>query len=221
MKNINWIPPKREGKLTMANNWVSLIILNKAIWQIAEDKMEKLQATYEAANSLSLKPAGSRSPADNAELRAAINEMVACMRDIKKRYFYSPPLTEADFLRLGLKPKDVEPTSVPAPAGQAKVETRYAGPAQLEAIVSHVEGTAFDLKTIHGYQLAFMLCDADQTPPASGKEFTESKFSRRKKFPFTFEREDMGKKMYFAVRYENSKGEAGPWGPVTSAVVPF
>ena len=29
-----------------------------------------------------------------------------------------------------------------------------------------------------------------------------------------------GKTVYFCVRYENAKGEPGPWGPIFSAVIP-
>jgi hypothetical protein len=215
------MPSSREGRLKMAGDWITVIAPNKEIWRVHDDDFEKLKTAYAAVNTLCLKPEGERSQADNAEIRAATDALVACMRDIKKRSFYTPPLTEADFLRLGLKPKDTTPTPVPAPTGQAEVKTGYAGPAQLYAFVSHLEGTAFDPKTVHGYKLAFKLCDAGQTPPASGKEFTETKFSRKKKFLFSLEPEDKGKKMYFAVRYENSKGDAGPWGPVTEAVVPF
>ncbi|MDR3352901.1 MAG: hypothetical protein LBO00_07885 [Zoogloeaceae bacterium] len=32
--------------------------------------------------------------------------------------------------------------------------------------------------------------------------------------------EESGKTIYFCVRYENAKGEPGPWGPIFSAVIP-
>ena len=31
---------------------------------------------------------------------------------------------------------------------------------------------------------------------------------------------EMGKAAYFSIRYENSKGKAGPWGPLASALIP-
>ncbi|MDR2260454.1 MAG: RHS repeat protein [Azoarcus sp.] len=35
-----------------------------------------------------------------------------------------------------------------------------------------------------------------------------------------FAQEESGKTIYFCVRYENAKGEPGPWGPIFSAVIP-
>jgi hypothetical protein len=59
-----------------------------------------------------------------------------------------------------------------------------------------------------------------ETPPASAKQLPHSRFSRRKKVKFAFDPEDTGKRAYFAVRYENGKGDMGPWGPMISAIVP-
>jgi hypothetical protein len=42
------------------------------------------------------------------------SKLTAHMRDIKRRYFLIPPLTEADIISLGLKPHDPHPT----PSGQ-------------------------------------------------------------------------------------------------------
>jgi hypothetical protein len=221
MGNTNWMSFKRSEQLEMARNWIGLLVPNKVNWRIYEDDLEKLQTAHAAASTLILKPETSRTPADNAEIRAAFGGLTSTMRYIKKHYFLVPPLTEADLLRLGLKPDDHIHTPVPAPTGQATVETRYAGPAQLYVTFEHLKSTALNPKSAYGYKLAFKVCDADRTPPESGKELTETKFSRRKKILFTFEPENRGKKVYFSVRYENSKGEAGPWVPVTEAVVPF
>jgi hypothetical protein len=46
------------------------------------------------------------------------------------------------------------------------------------------------------------------------------RFVRKKKESFVFQPQDSGKRAYFALRYENSKGEAGPWCPIFSVLVP-
>lgn len=45
-------------------------------------------------------------------------------------------------------------------------------------------------------------------------------FSRKTTHVFDFEEEDRGKKVYYAARYENAKGEAGPWSEVVSLIIP-
>jgi hypothetical protein len=57
-------------------------------------------------------------------------------------------------------------------------------------------------------------------PPVGGEELPFSKFTRRKKELLIFDVDDTGKTAYLCVRYENSKGDAGPWGPIISAVIP-
>jgi hypothetical protein len=56
--------------------------------------------------------------------------------------------------------------------------------------------------------------------PVSGEELPHSRFVRHKKELFDFPAEDSGKKAYFCLRYENSKGKSGPWGPLFSAIIP-
>ncbi|MDR2260700.1 MAG: hypothetical protein LBE06_07170 [Azoarcus sp.] len=56
--------------------------------------------------------------------------------------------------------------------------------------------------------------------PASGDELPHSHFTRRKRERMDFAQEESGKTIYFCVRYENAKGQPGPWGPIFSAVIP-
>ncbi|MDR2093266.1 MAG: hypothetical protein LBP58_08140 [Azoarcus sp.] len=54
----------------------------------------------------------------------------------------------------------------------------------------------------------------------TGDELPHSRFTRRPIELFDFEQTDSGKTVYFSVRFENAKGEPGPWGPVFHAVIP-
>jgi hypothetical protein len=59
-------------------------------------------------------------------------------------------------------------------------------------------------------------------PPKKGSDLPYSIFTRRKKERFDFEGES-GSRVYFCLRYENSKGGKegeGPFGPVLSAIIP-
>ncbi|MDR2072928.1 MAG: hypothetical protein LBP60_05810 [Spirochaetaceae bacterium] len=56
-------------------------------------------------------------------------------------------------------------------------------------------------------------------PLKTGKALPYSVFTRKQKDRFDFDGES-GNTVYFCLYYENSKGEAGPFGPVLSAVIP-
>ena len=57
------------------------------------------------------------------------------------------------------------------------------------------------------------------SPPVTGDDLPHSVFTRKKKRVFNFEG-CSGMTVYFCLRYENEKGEAGPYGPIFSAVIP-
>jgi hypothetical protein len=56
-------------------------------------------------------------------------------------------------------------------------------------------------------------------PPASGRDLPHSRFTRRQKEFFNFDKES-GNTVYFCLRYENPTGGEGPFGPILSAVIP-
>jgi hypothetical protein len=60
---------------------------------------------------------------------------------------------------------------------------------------------------------------AVQQPPASPEDLTTSFFTHRKKDVIKFGFNDSGSTVFFAVQVEN-EGKKGPWGPMTSALIP-
>jgi hypothetical protein len=59
-------------------------------------------------------------------------------------------------------------------------------------------------------------------PPKKGGDLPYSVFTRRKKERFDFEGES-GNRVWFCLRYENSKGGKegeGPFGPILTAIIP-
>jgi hypothetical protein len=96
----------------------------------------------------------------------------------------------------------------------------YPGRTQLQLLLKHIAGTPFNPKADYGYRIYYGLYTQSDTPPASGIELHESRFSRQKKVLFSFSPSDSGKTAFFSIRYENSKGKTGPWGPLFSAIIP-
>ena len=220
MKNADWMPTKKEDKLTMSERWLEYGGENFEAWNIPPAAFTKLNAASLAAKNANSVPASIRNAMTNATLKTAFIELTAQMRDMKKRYFYDPPLTATDFAALGLKMKDTEPTPVADPVGLATANIKYPNAGALELHIKHLDSTPTDEKANYGFRIYFGVYAFDETPPASGKDLHESKFTRQKKMLFTFEPEQSGKIAYFAIRYENSKGKAGQWGGLISAIIP-
>jgi hypothetical protein len=55
--------------------------------------------------------------------------------------------------------------------------------------------------------------------PQSGSDLPHSVFTRRRNYRFDFEGES-SRRVYFCLRYENGKGDEGPFGPMLTAIIP-
>jgi hypothetical protein len=47
-----------------------------------------------------------------------------------------------------------------------------------------------------------------------------SVFSTRSPYVFTFDENMRGKTVYFCLRWENTRGQKGPWSAIYSAIIP-
>ena len=216
----DWMPPSGDGIFRMSMNWGEFVPTIIGKLNMPMEAMSTLSEKTIAYATLFQTPPAARTQAMNAELKTARKELVATMRDVKRRYFFSPPLTDGELISLGLKPKDVIPTPVGAPQGQATADVSYLGGQILQLHVKHVAGTPNDPKANYGVKIYYdAFADSDKKP-ASGDELTKHKFTRQKKETFEFATADVKKTAYFCIRYENSKGKAGAWGPMISAVIP-
>ena len=220
MKRADWIPSKKEEQLTMGKSWLPTLEARRTEWGVPEEKVISLAEAINAADSENSTAPGDRSKVSNAHLKAAFATLTTEMRDVKKRYFFVPPLTDADLIGLGLKPKDNIPTPVSVPKVRAVGKITFKSAGSLELHIAPETDISEDKRAYYGCKIAYAVMNADAPAPQSEKELTESMFTRRKKEAFIFQPQDAAKKIYFSLRYENSKGQAGPWCPIFSAVIP-
>jgi hypothetical protein len=69
---------------------------------------------------------------------------------------------------------------------------------------------------VHGAEIKWAILE---TPPVNIKDLTASGFDTRSPFSLEFEEDQRGKTLWFCVRWENTKGEKGPWGEIGSAII--
>jgi hypothetical protein len=70
---------------------------------------------------------------------------------------------------------------------------------------------------VHGAELISKISD---TPVAYHSELGNSQFDTDTPFHFSFPSELRGKTFYYALRWENTTGEKGPWSAIASIVIP-
>jgi hypothetical protein len=214
------MPGTREGQLAMAKDWQGVAGANAAAWGIPAAALTDLDAHIQTAESAlsTAKNETTRTPVATARCKEAFNAMSDFMRDFKRRYFLSPPLTDADFVSLGLKPHDNTLTPSGPPTAQVTVETYLIGRHELGIKIVYVTGDPND-KANKGYRVWYRAAGPGEKAPTDPKELSESFFTKRKKDVIEFEFGDSGKTAYFAVQIEND-GKKGPWGPIIPALIP-
>ena len=237
MHKSEWLPRKRELQIAMSENWQTVLVAAKvSAWGIPTAEVATLKNLTTAAEAaLALSQSSARTVVVTAQTKAAFAALIEKMRFLKNRYFVSPPLLDADYISLGLKPRDTKPTPIPPPTAQAEADVTYPAAHTLELHLRPVADTAPDAhRSNYGFRVYYgILPPGGATleaaagprrdllkPPTSGDELPYSRFTRRTRERLDFAQEESGKTVYFCVRYENAKGEPGPWGPIFSAVIP-
>jgi hypothetical protein len=69
----------------------------------------------------------------------------------------------------------------------------------------------------HGVEVVWSI---RETPPTRWDELLHSVIDTKSPCTLSFENDQRGKTLYFAVRWENTRGEKGPWSVIQSTVIP-
>jgi hypothetical protein len=144
--NKDWLPKSRTGQQAMARDWQSVAGTKAAAWGIPAAVLTELGTLITAADAAltTARNETTRTPVATAHCKAAFEALIAKMRDIKKRYFLTPPLQDADYVSLGLKVPDSTPTPSGSPTAQVTVETYLVGRHELGVKIVYVTGSPDD-----------------------------------------------------------------------------
>jgi hypothetical protein len=234
--NTDWFPGRRTLQLAMAKDWVLILPAKETLWNIpGTDIDEFIDLTDKAETIFNAVTSKDRTSEMTAQCQAAFKALGEKMRFLKNRHFFVPPLADSDLIALQLTPKDSTHTVIPIPTDQA--EAILSNP-NLHMILLYLQvrltnKTPDPHLSDYGYRIYWGVRPLGGatveaatgkkreliTVPVSGDELPHSLFTRRKKEIITFDAEDSGKTVYFCIRFENAKGEPGPWGPILSAII--
>lgn len=131
----------------------------------------------------------------------------------------SPLVTDADLVAMGLPEHSSSghtPAPVPLTTPEAEIILPSPGVVEIHFRDAGSEHVAKP-KGVHGAEIAWEILD---TSPENWKQLTNSSFDTHTPFRLSFEGEERGKKLYFSLRWENTRGEKGPWSSILEAIVP-
>jgi len=203
----------------MAKRWLDLLPSKEQDWRIPEGMIQRLGELTADAESLQDRadsPEGTKGDAVRA--RTAFAELVAHMRDIRRRVFFMPPLAEADFADLGLQPPDT-------------IRTPHIDVPEMVDFVIHlsnirelvvdfwIQGAAHKAKP-HGYDGAVIIWDVRDTPPEDPTDLRNHTMASRTPHTLTFDEAQRGRTVQIALAWQNERGTIGQWSEYKSAVIP-
>jgi hypothetical protein len=100
----DWLPSSRGAILAMAQGWLKLFkVKGEDVWRMDKEDIAEFESVVTKMVDCLAVPIRSRSEVTNTILRRASFDLVVLMRYIKRRYFLVPPLSDSDFVALGLK----------------------------------------------------------------------------------------------------------------------
>jgi hypothetical protein len=142
------------------------------------------------------------------------------LRAFNRQYIlYAKEVTDAQRVEIGCPVHDTTPSVIPRPNAIAEADIAYVAKHILKLLnIRPVAGTMSEEEAEFdfGVRIFWGILAA---PPLTGSDLPHSIFTHRKSCRFDFDGES-GKTVYFCIHYENGKGEAGPFGPIFSAIIP-
>ncbi|MDR0667601.1 MAG: hypothetical protein LBF90_03160 [Prevotellaceae bacterium] len=173
---------------------------------------------YESKYAVSENPETRTSAHILARKEARVAYAGALRSFFKAHILYNEAVTDEDRRIMGLNVPDVHPTPVPRPTKEPEATVSTPSPATLEIHFRDKDETGHaKAYGIHGAEVMWGVLE---TAPVDWSELPRSSFATHSPLRLTFSGYDRGKTVYFAVRWENNRGEKGPWSEILSAIVP-
>jgi hypothetical protein len=204
----------------MCREWITILGTKAPAWNIPAPAVQDLGTVYGGAQSAldTAMNESTRTQVVNTLCRDAFTALEADMRNVKSRYFFVPPLTNADLVSLGLKPRDDTRTPAGTPTGQATLEIFLRGRHELGFRIVFLTGDPND-KANKVFRIWYLVQDKSLSAPIGPELLTKSYSTRRMRDIIPFEYQDSGSMAHLAVQIENGNLK-GSWGPLISVIIP-
>jgi hypothetical protein len=218
----DFLPRKDNEFQVWANNFVTYLGQIYTQIQFPGDVYQNLNTLYtDFAQKLQI----AESP--TTRTKAAIQEKIdsrhileqALRRAIREYLTNNHFLTDPDRDNLGLPIHKT--TRTPAPIATTYPEFEVdSGTIRRLIIHYHDQGSGKSkAKPVgqHGVEIRWLI---SEVPIIDITDLKNSSFDTRTPFTLEFEGHDRGKMVYFCLRWENTRGEKGPWSEIESAIIP-
>jgi hypothetical protein len=232
MPSTNWIKENHEEFHAQVSEVLTYILKNKVRlnfddktlpgrWLITElfPPLTKYRSLFSEWRHVE-----TRTPSLQFAFEQAEAKLKPFFRQLYTGFLKSNPLiTNEDLKNMGL------PTRHTGGGKPAHIATVFPGCRVLTPIPGRVEWHYYDIEGDrprarpegqHGVEIAWSLVDSVTPPITDASSLRHSDFDTHSPFVLTFEGHDRGKIIFYSLRWENTRGEKGPWSPVEFIFIP-
>ena len=229
MANSNYVPRNDVQFLDWAKNLFIYAVNNRERWNVLDptNMLQELIDDFETKLNQASTPNSGR--VDVMVKNEARKNAERAIRTYVQGFLARNPFVNLeDRATMKIPIRDTTLTTVPPPS--TPVTGRLSFPAiglvEMREIRAAGEKTPDD-RSKHGVRIYFgIVGDLAEGKrfriaqrPKTGDDLPHSVFTRQQRCRFDFTGEN-GREVFFCMRYENAKGQAGPWGKMISAFVP-
>jgi hypothetical protein len=233
----DYIPHSYAAFRAWARNFLQTAEENKTEWGLPDAPLAALRAAYEDYEIIDDAASGAEATSSRRIRRKEAYVVIAGQfrAFVNKQVNPNDAIDEGAREKLGLRPRRRKRVPVGAPRDQVRADIRIAGPHLLDLFIVNMPTPGSEGgRSPCGTRIYYGVMPAGgasleaaagsrrelMAPPLSGGELPHSVFTRRRRRRFDFPEDDRGKTAYFCLRYENAKGDVGPWGPIVKEMVP-
>ncbi|MDR1346899.1 MAG: hypothetical protein LBJ63_00490 [Prevotellaceae bacterium] len=222
MEKIDFIPRQDNKFAEWLQTVVAYLNAHATGWQIPAGtvtELTALQSDFAARYETAENPATRTSVAVLAKTEAR-KAAEAKIREVLKAYVtYNPAVTDEDRKLMGLPIHKTTrtPSPVANDAPDTDIDTSVIGRVTIHFYEKGSRHKKAKPAGQHGAEISWTLLD---TPPMRWDELIHSNIDTNSPFTLAFEHDMRGKTVYFALCWENTRGEKGPWSEIMSAIIP-
>jgi hypothetical protein len=216
----DYIPESDRKFLVWVKNLFINVVLHATEWNLNPAGWSAIDPPMIMAyeNALTKAEDPNRGKADvraKNEARDALKK--ATRKYVKEHLEYNSAITNED-RGMGLPVHDTQPTRVRIPDTLPLPTVKYASAGALEFhVIDSASGRKAKPAGVQGFEMSWVISD---TPPADWSQLAHSSFCTRTPLRLSFSGNERGKTLFFATRWENTRGEKGPWSEIMSVIIP-
>jgi hypothetical protein len=213
--------PTNDGKfLSWVKNLFAYMMAHAIEWNLNPSSwlhIEPMITTYDDALTKAADP--NRGKADVRVKNQTRDALKKEMRKYVKGFLeYNPLVTDDDRKRMGLPVHDRKPTPASDPDTLPVATVKTPSPGVFEChFIDSKSGKKAKPAGVHGCEFRWAIAD---TTPTDWQQLVNSSFSTRTPIRISFEGSYRGKILYFALRWENTRGVKGPWTEIMKTFIP-